>query len=203
MRRGSLGDRAALSELVSDPAVEGRVRRTAANVLARYGSRGVFLDAVDLEQEVYAELLTGRIKTEKDIRSEREFYAWISRLVRNIYTDSLRRNMSMERALVEEDEVFQTERSGNQYYETALRELLGKLETDERTIFEMRTEGYTLREIADKLGISQASATRRLTRAFKTILGEVDELTTRMKESQIEIEQEKELTRHLINELRA
>jgi len=99
--------------------------------------------------------------------------------------------------------VFQTERSGNQYYETALRELLGKLETDERTIFEMRTEGYTLREIADKLGISQASATRRLTRAFKTILGEVDELTTRMKESQIEIEQEKELTRHLINELRA
>jgi len=91
----------------------------------------------------------------------------------------------------------------NQYNETALKEVLEKLDPKKGKIVRLFLQGYTARQIADELDISPHTTYRLVKQIQKTILGEVDELTTKMKESQIEIEQEKELTRHLINELRA
>jgi len=186
--------------------------RIAANVLERYGSRGVYENAEDLKQQVYLEVLSN-IKGIGDIRSDTEFFGWIHSLATNLYLNSLRRSV-LEKRSVEERELLQEsvgERERLQSdrpvftanYDTELKEVLDKLDPEQRKILELITQGYTGRQIADKVGISQRTAYRLVSQVQKAILGEVDELTTRMKASQIEIEQEKELTRHLINELRA
>ena len=201
--KASSGDNEALSRLLSDPAFENRVRRIAASVLKRYGSRGVYETSEDLKQEVYLRVLSN-ITGMRDIRSEGQFVGWILSVARNIYIDRLRRSV-LENRSVAEDDLSQTDRTAmeNQYNETALKEVLEKLDPKKGKIVRLFLQGYTARQIADELDISPHTTYRLVKQIQKTILGEVDELTTKMKESQIEIEQEKELTRHLINDLRA
>lgn len=204
VNKASHGDTKAFSELISDPAVETQLRRTAAYVLRRYGSRGVYRDTEDLVQDVYAKILSN-LKTMDSmnrIKSEAEFNAWISGVARNIYIDSLRKRFSEEKH-VPTEEALQTDKSygESQYSETLVKELLDKLEPRERRILQMLIEGYKLRQIADKLGISVATAARLSRKVQNTVIGELDESRKRMNESQREIEQEKELTRLVINEL--
>lgn len=202
--KASRGDSQALSDYLNHTDVERKVRRIATAVLALYGSRGVYENAEDLKQEVYLKVLSN-IKGIRDFRSDTEFFGWIHSVARNIYLNSLRKSV-LERKSVGEDELFelfQTERTGSesQYHEPALKGLLDKLDPEEGKILELSTQGYTPRQIADKLGISLRTAYRLVSQVQKGILEEVDELTTNMKKSQIEIEQEKALTRHIINEL--
>lgn len=203
INKASRGDSQALSDFLNHPEVDRRLSRIAASILERYGSRGAYDSAEELKQETYMKIIS-KIKGNRDFRTGTEVLGWIRSVATNIYLDRLRRNV-LEKRSRGEDEEFQPERSinENQYHETVLKEALDKLDPQERRILEMRIEGYTIRQIADKLSISPPSAGRRLRQALTTILGEVDELTRRMKKSQIEIEQEQELTRHLINELRA
>lgn len=198
--KASSGDTQALSDLLNHPDVEKEVSRIAAIVLARYGSRGVYENEDDLKHEVYANLLSNI----GDLRSETQFVVWIHRVVRNTYLDRLRKSVLEERSFGD-DKLSQTESTlgETQYFETGLREVLDKLDPEQRKILEMVTEGYTPRQIADKTGISISRAYRLVSEVLKAIVGEVDDVTTRMKKSHIEIEQEQALTRHLINELRA
>lgn len=198
----SHGDSQALSELLSNPAFATKLMRIAANVLERYGSRGVYENAEDLKQEVYLKVLSN-IQGIGDLRTDTEFFGWIHSLATNLYLNSLRRSV-LEKRSVEERERLQSDRlvfTANS--DTPLKEVLDKLDPEQGKILELVSQGYTARQIADKLGISHSTASRLVRQVLKTILGEVDELTRRMKKSQIEIEQEQELTRHLINELRA
>lgn len=208
----SHGDSQALSELLSNPAFATKLMRIAANVLERYGSRGVYENAEDLKQEVYLKVLSN-IQGIGDLRTDTEFFGWIHSLATNLYLNSLRRSV-LEKRSVEERELLQRsvgERERLQSdrlvftanSDTPLKEVLDKLDPEQGKILELVSQGYTARQIADKLGISHSTASRLVRQVLKTILGEVDELTRRMKKSQIEIEQEQELTRHLINELRA
>lgn len=203
IRNASRGDSEALSELRSNPAFAKKLKRIAAHVLERYGSRGVYRDAEDLQQEVSLRVLSN-IEALRNIRSDTEFFDWTRSMTRTIYLDSLRKSV-LEKRSVGEDELSQTEGTGreDQNYATASKELLDLLDPEQAKILELITQGCTSRQVADRLGISIATAYRLVSQVQRRILGEVDELTRRMKKSQIEIEQEQELTRHLINELRA
>lgn len=201
INRAVEGDSQARSTLLGDPFVRGRVALIARAVFSRYGSRQVFTDAEDLEQEVYKKMLSEITNFRDFHRGEREFFAWVSVLTKYVYLNSLRSKSSQRKNEPSVIEVEPTTES-TQEAEVLAREVVERLNAKELQIVEMRVEGYSLREIAESMNISKMKAQRILIGALKKMAGEIGKSKARLQISQREIEQEKALTRDIIDDIR-
>jgi len=192
------GDRIDLEKLLNHPIVLERASKISSIILKRYGSKGIYKNAEDLRQELYTRLLTNM-----PVFDSRAFFTnWLNTLAKKTYIERRRRSLE-EREIVNETDA--TEESSNHNEDLlnkmALREALDKLNPEQRQILRLRVEGLTLEEIAKELKVSKSKVHRILSATMQVFIKAMEGTNARMKQTQREIEQEKELTRTLISEL--
>jgi RNA polymerase sigma-70 factor (ECF subfamily) len=108
------------------------------------------------------------------------FSAWISRICVNCSIDALRRGRTWPKVSLEEDPMMdppsQTPESDpertarNREVRARVEDALAKLAPRQRMVFTLRHyEGYTLREIAGMMNVTEGSVKRQLFRAVETL----------------------------------
>lgn len=150
--------------------------------LARYGwrllrqatghTRGDLHVAEDLVQEA----LVRMVRNTKVCLTENELLNWVSAVVRSVAVDHARKMASQARRIAEMPVVAieYADAQPDDWLETGI----GRLSEDERRLIHLRYhQGWTVGEIAGKLGISQEATESRLVRArnrLRDILRELD-----------------------------
>lgn len=203
IQKASQGDDAAISELLNHPTVVKRIKDISSIILRRYGSAGLSMDRDDLMQELNLKILS-RMRNMKGLSSAESFYAWYHALARNTYLNALRHRRvekAFEEKVIKESDQREPSIDEPQFHETSKKEALDKLNLEQRMYLDMWLEGISPKEIAQTLNAPISSVYRMHKEIIKLMMSEIDQITTRMKESQKEIDQEKELTRVIIKEL--
>lgn len=171
------GDARAAEELL--PAVYGELRKLANQKLARE-SPGQTLQATDLVHEAYIRLV-GNDKA--GFQSRAHFFAAAAEAMRRILIDRARHKQALKSGAkhdrVELHQLDQLPETAETSYDDllALDEALAKLEREDKTKAELVRlryfAGLTVRQAADLMGISRATADRYWTYARAFLLHEV------------------------------
>jgi RNA polymerase sigma factor (sigma-70 family) len=123
-------------------------------------------DAQDLVQETNLKALIFR---EKYVHQS-NFKAWLFTIMKNIFINNYRRNKKAQTIVDKTDNLYYIHRRIDQFpvspdSELAEKEILKKidsLEDDHRVPFQMHTQGYKYKEIADALDISIGTVKSRI-----------------------------------------
>lgn len=203
VRKASEGNRDALSELSRNPTLELELMRISNWAIARFGSRPPYYDTEDLRQELYIRLWSN-VQQLSAADSDAQILEWLTQTARNYCIDKSRKTDEQDAYIKSDESVkdYGTIRE-SQTEDVYLKEVLDKIDPGERKVLELFLGGYSPRQVAEKLSISQATAYRLLKKVQNTMFGELDEITAKMKKSQKVIDREKELTRQILRELTA
>lgn len=122
-------------------------------------------DAQDLVQETMLKALTFR---EKFVH-QTNFKAWLFTIMKNIFINNYRRNVKARTIIDTTDNLFylnNTEDSPispeSELSEKEIRKNINSLEDDHRIPFEMHTQGFKYKEIAEELDISIGTVKSRI-----------------------------------------
>ena len=124
-------------------------------------------DAEDIFQEVFLKLA----QVMPDLKNERVERSWLIRVTINISLNHLRNPWRRRRADLEDYQAFSVD-TGLSDLMDAIKKLPGKLSTP---LLLRYYEGYSVKECADLLGISESAVTSRLFRARKQLKLELEE----------------------------
>jgi RNA polymerase sigma-70 factor (ECF subfamily) len=123
-------------------------------------------DANDLVQETYLKALTFRDKYSHNTNLK----AWLFTIMKNIFINSYRRSKKAQTIIDTTDNLHYIHRHidsfpvtpDSQYSEGEIMKVIGELEDDHRIPFEMHTQGFKYKEIADHLDISIGTVKSRI-----------------------------------------
>jgi RNA polymerase sigma-70 factor (ECF subfamily) len=131
-------------------------------------------DAKDLVQETLLKALTFR---EKYVHHT-NFKAWLFTIMKNIFINNYRRNKKAQTIIDTTDNLYYIHRRIDKYPETPdmelsekeIRKTIDGLADDHRVPFEMHTQGFKYKEIADELDISIGTVKSRIFFGRKKIM---------------------------------
>lgn len=123
-------------------------------------------DAQDLVQETMLKALTFRDK----FVHETNLKAWLFTIMKNIFINNYRRNTKTRMMIDTTDNLYHLNNSVNEfpvtpdseYSEKEIHLEISHLDDDQRIPFEMHTQGYKYKEIAEKLDISIGTVKSRI-----------------------------------------
>jgi RNA polymerase sigma-70 factor (ECF subfamily) len=122
-------------------------------------------DAKDLVQETMLKALTFR---EKFVH-QTNFKAWLFTIMKNIFINNYRRNVKARTIIDTTDNLYYLNNSSesptapdSEFSEKEIRKSINKLEDDHRIPFEMHTQGFKYKEIAEELDISIGTVKSRI-----------------------------------------
>jgi RNA polymerase sigma-70 factor (ECF subfamily) len=123
-------------------------------------------DAQDLVQETMLKALTFRDK----FVHETNFKAWLFTIMKNIFINNYRRTAKARTIIDTSDNLYYLNNTLNEfpvtpeseYSEQEINNVVAKLDDDQRIPFEMHTQGYKYKEIAEKLDISIGTVKSRI-----------------------------------------
>ena len=123
-------------------------------------------DAQDLVQETMLKALTFRDK----FVHETNFKAWLFTIMKNIFINNYRRSAKARTIIDTSDNLYYLNNTMNEfpvtpeseYSEQEINNVVAKLDDDQRIPFEMHTQGYKYKEIAEKLDISIGTVKSRI-----------------------------------------
>jgi RNA polymerase sigma-70 factor (ECF subfamily) len=123
-------------------------------------------DAQDLLQETYLKALIFR---DKFVQST-NFKAWLFTIMKNIFINNYRRNVRARTLIDTTDNLYHINSSSqfnsitpeSEISEQEIRNTIEELEDDHRIPFEMHTQGFKYKEIAEALDISIGTVKSRI-----------------------------------------
>lgn len=123
-------------------------------------------DAQDLVQETYLKALTFR---EKYVHHT-NFKAWLFTIMKNIFINNYRRNKKAQTLIDKTDNHYYIDRRTthfpvspeSEFSEKEILKTVEALEDDHRIPFQMHTQGFKYKEIADELDISIGTVKSRI-----------------------------------------
>ena len=123
-------------------------------------------DAQDLLQETYLKALVFRDK----FADSTNLKAWLFTIMKNIFINNYRRSMRIRTIIDTSDNLYHLNSSGSQaivtpdseYSEKEIRKEINALSNDHRIPFEMHTQGFKYKEIAEELEISIGTVKSRI-----------------------------------------
>lgn len=170
--RAAKGDFLALVALLTNPLVQRRILEMVKKLSRTYFGNNVgFYDAEDLAQDVRLRVID-RIGQYK---GEGRIFVWLYCIARNICIDMLRKSsMASHRVDIEElsNRPDRTELRRTNMNEdlVTLDMALSELSENERSVLQLRSEGYTFEEIAATTGSSRSAVERVFKKARAKIL---------------------------------
>lgn len=128
--------------------------------------------AQDMTQEVFLKAMQN-LDTMEDL-SAKQRRAWLYKAVRNLVYDKLRRDAVEERYA---PVIMRTEAETDAGYGWAeMRQLLWKLPSQDRVLFQMRyVEGYNATELGELFGMPPSTVRAKLSRSRRTLLAMLTE----------------------------
>lgn len=135
------------------------------------------MEAEDVLQVAYVKIF----QKVQEYRGQGSFEGWMRRIMVNTAIESYRKNMRMLQVVAIEEEHTQTVPSGSGFQEAfshlgvqELMRLIQKLADGYRMVFNMYVmEGYSHKEIAETLGISEGASKSQLSRARAILQQEI------------------------------
>lgn len=135
-------------------------------------------DANDLVQETYLKALTFKDKYVHHTNLK----AWLFTIMKNIFINNYRRNKKGRSIMETTDNLNYFNRKISQfpvtpdseYSEHEIREVVDNLEDDHRIPFEMHTQGYKYKEIAEELDISIGTVKSRIFFGRKKLMNKLE-----------------------------
>ena len=133
--------------------------------------------AQDMLQDSYIKIF----KRIKDFKQEGSLEGWIRRIVSNTAIDHLRKQQRIQKYISDKEEIKE-----NSYESDALQNLqtedvldqVGRLPEGARVVFNLYAlEGYTHKEIAKKLNITEGTSKSQFNRARKLLMTWLNKLT--------------------------
>ena len=123
-------------------------------------------DAQDLLQETYLKALVFR---EKFVQTT-NFKAWLFTIMKNIFINNYRRNVRTRTLIDTTDNLYHLNSSGqtisitpeSEISRKEIQKTIDELEDDHRIPFEMHTQGFKYKEIAEALDISIGTVKSRI-----------------------------------------
>lgn len=123
-------------------------------------------DAMDLLQETYLKALVFRDK----FVDKTNLKAWLFTIMKNIFINNYRRNMRSKTIIDTTDNLYHINSSNNisevmpdsDIYEKEIQEEIDALSDEQRIPFEMHTQGFKYKEIAEELDISIGTVKSRI-----------------------------------------
>jgi len=123
-------------------------------------------DAKDLLQETYLKALVFKDKFVQTTNLK----AWLFTIMKNIFINNYRRNVRAKMIMDSTDNLFHINSSDDaspitpdsQYSEKEILKRISQLEDDHRIPFEMHTQGFKYKEIAEELDISIGTVKSRI-----------------------------------------
>jgi RNA polymerase sigma-70 factor, ECF subfamily len=123
-------------------------------------------DAMDLLQETYLKALVYRDK----FVDKTNLKAWLFTIMKNIFINNYRRNMRSRTIIDTTDNLYHINSSDNisevmpdsEIYEKEIQEEINALSDEQRIPFEMHTQGFKYKEIAEELDISIGTVKSRI-----------------------------------------
>lgn len=123
-------------------------------------------DAMDLLQETYLKALVFRDK----FVDKTNLKAWLFTIMKNIFINNYRRNMRSKTIIDTTDNLYHINSSNNisevmpdsEIYEKEIQEEIDALSDEQRIPFEMHTQGFKYKEIAEELDISIGTVKSRI-----------------------------------------
>jgi RNA polymerase sigma-70 factor (ECF subfamily) len=123
-------------------------------------------DAMDLLQETYLKALVFRDK----FVDKTNLKAWLFTIMKNIFINNYRRNMRSRTIIDTTDNLYHINSSDNisevmpdsEIYEKEIQEEIDALSDEQRIPFEMHTQGFKYKEIAEELDISIGTVKSRI-----------------------------------------
>lgn len=117
-------------------------------------------DAAEAE-ELLAETFFQALRALPRYRGEASPYVWLCGIGRRVWLRSLRRKTALpleEAQLALYLEESPADRAETRLLLSRMRELMAKLDDRSRVVVELRTEGYSYREIGQKCGLNESTA---------------------------------------------
>lgn len=123
-------------------------------------------DAKDLLQETYLKALVFQDKFVETTNLK----AWLFTIMKNIFINNYRRNVRAKTIMDSTDNLYHINSSDDsspltpdsEYTEKEIRKSIARLEDDHRIPFEMHTQGFKYKEIAEELDISIGTVKSRI-----------------------------------------
>ncbi len=123
-------------------------------------------EAKDLVQDTYLKALANRDKFADDTNLK----AWAYTIMKNTFINNYRRNQKANTIIDNTEDLFYLniprksdfEAPDSHYSEKEIRKSISRLSSDQRLPFEMHTDGYKYKEIADSLNISIGTVKSRI-----------------------------------------
>lgn len=135
----------------------------------------------DMAQDILQESYIKIFKRIKDFKQEGSLEGWIRRIVSNTAIDHLRQQQRIQKYISDKEEIKE-----NSYESDALQNLqtedvldqVGRLPEGARVVFNLYAlEGYTHKEIAKKLNITEGTSKSQFNRARKLLMTWLNKLT--------------------------
>jgi len=135
----------------------------------------------DMAQDILQESYIKIFKRIKDFKQEGSLEGWIRRIVSNTAIDHLRKQQRIQKYISDKEEIKE-----NSYESDALQNLqtedvldqVGRLPEGARVVFNLYAlEGYTHKEIAKKLNITEGTSKSQFNRARKLLMTWLNKLT--------------------------
>lgn len=135
----------------------------------------------ELAQDILQESFIKIFKNIREFKSEGSIEGWIRRIVYNTAIDHLRQKSRLQKYISENDEIIQEteEATGLENLQTQdILEQVAKLPDGARIVFNLFVlEGYTHKEIAQKLEITEGTSKSQFNRARKLLMGLLNKLS--------------------------
>ena len=136
-------------------------------------------DAQDLLQETYLKALVFRDK----FADSTNLKAWLFTIMKNIFINNYRRSMRIRTIIDTSDNLYHLNSSGSQtivtpdskYSEKEILNEINALSDDHRIPFEMHTQGFKYKEIAEELEISIGTVKSRIFFTRKKLMHKLED----------------------------
>ena len=136
-------------------------------------------DAQDLLQETYLKALVFRDK----FADSTNLKAWLFTIMKNIFINNYRRSMRIRTIIDTSDNLYHLNSSGSQaivtpdseYSEKEILKEIDALSNDHRIPFEMHTQGFKYKEIAEELDISIGTVKSRIFFTRKKLMNKLQD----------------------------
>ena len=136
-------------------------------------------DAQDLLQETYLKALVFRDK----FADSTNLKAWLFTIMKNIFINNYRRSMRVRTIIDTSDNLYHLNNSGShtivtpdsEYSEKEIRKEINALSNDHRIPFEMHTQGFKYKEIAEELEIPIGTVKSRIFFTRKKLMNKLQD----------------------------
>jgi len=135
----------------------------------------------DMAQDILQESFIKVFKNIRNYKSEGSLEGWIRRIIVNTALDSLRQKARLQKYISDKDEIVREVEDTSAIEKLQTQDILNqvaKLPDGARVVFNLYAlEGYTHREIAEKLEITEGTSKSQFNRARKLLIDMLNKLS--------------------------